>query len=224
MHLQLYFDYSSLRKSVCSLMRNWKLDLRRSCSQFPPLQCHQRWGPSRFQTCAVGGHPWSCTLQNIHTRSRTCTRTVAFSAQIYSTWNMCVTCGADLEHDGGFGFDSFRRAEIIVLGFHRVHQVIVHMVPKNARPQQWCNNHELILNITVENYFTFQGVMNARIWDRAGVNTYCSTHRLSSSIFFSRAVCSSLFSTMYSMKNASRMNATKILWRRGDRIRGRVPG
>lgn len=73
-----------MRKSACSLMRSWKLDLRRSCSPFPLLRCHLRWGPFLFQTCAVEGHPWSYTLQNINIIIDVCTHvhthTHAFSA------------------------------------------------------------------------------------------------------------------------------------------------
>lgn len=60
------------------------------------------------------------------------THTVTFSAQVLRTWNRRVTCGADLEHDVGFGFASFSRAEIIVLALHRLHQIIVHMVPTHT--------------------------------------------------------------------------------------------
>lgn len=43
------------------------------------------------------------------------------------------------------------------------------------------------------------------------IKTYCSKESCSSSIFLSTDVCRSLFSTEYSMKKASRTNATKML-------------
>lgn len=78
-------------------------------------------------------------------QSLTHTPTYTLFQHTYTVLHVCVTCGADLEHDGGFGFDSFSRAEIVVLGFHCIHHVTFHMVPNNKKAMI----SELILNISL---------------------------------------------------------------------------